>query len=398
MYKALDLSKTLKTREPACRVLLEIGLIESKRNPPDVSSLEEGLKIARDIDSKRLQSEFLTALADIADKTGNYKEEVSLLKQVRVLRDSIFTLDKAKEIANMEIEYELKRAHTQLSELEKAERRNADKKNIIIFIAVILALTVLTLMVFYTRSRILNKKIIARERDLKKANAIKDRLFSIIGHDLKGPIGNIPSLLNIYKNQENTDIEKEYILNAMEESSQASLETLEKLLSWGKQQIKGSVFNPSILDVEEIMQNKLRLLSVMAANKNITITNNIPPNTRINADENHFKFIIRNLLSNAVKFTHTGGHIEINAVIQPGEPYVTFSVKDDGIGIDPEMQQHIFEPYNESTTGTANEKGTSIGLMLCKEFVSQNGGDIWVESVKGEGATFYFYFKGSQVL
>lgn len=390
LYQALALAKSLNTKEPVSRVLLEIGQIESESTPPNISSLQEGLKVAKEIDSKRLQANFLSALANVADKTGNYKEEVALLKQARVLRDSIFNIDKAKEIANLQSEYELKRTSTQLAALELSEKRNAEKKNIIIIIAVVLTVTLITLMLFYTRSSRLNRELSIREHDLKKANGVKDRLFSIIGHDLKGPIGNIPALLEIYKQDDNTEEEKAHILKSMEESSRASFETLEKLLSWGKQQIKGNVFSPTTLDVTTIMNDMLRLHGVAVENKQITIHNNVAPGTQVYADENHFKFVMRNLVSNAIKFSQPGGDVEIGATQQAGAHQLTFSVKDNGIGIDKAMQQHIFDPSHESTVGTANETGTSIGLMLCKEFVIQNGGNIWVESTKGQGTTFFF--------
>ncbi len=393
LYQAMVLARNLDTKEPLCRVLLEIGQIESTNKPPDVSSLREGLEVAKQIDSKRLQSEFLSALADAADRTGNYKEEVTLLKQSRVLRDSIFNINKAKEIANLQSEYELKRTSKQLAALELSEQRNSQKKNVIIIIAVFLALTLLTLVIFYTRSIHLNKQLSVREHDLKKANAVKDRLFSIIGHDLKGPIGNIPALLGIYKNEGNTETEKIHILKTIEESSRASFETLEKLLNWGMQQIKGNIYSPTILDVDAIIKNELRLHSAAAENKNIAIHNNIESTTRIYADENHFKFIMRNLVSNAVKYTNPGGSVEIGTMQQTGAGYITIFVKDNGIGIDKEVQQHIFEPYNESTKGTVNETGTGIGLILCKEFVIQNGGKMWVESTKGQGTTFFFTVK-----
>lgn len=395
MQQALSITKTFKTREPQCRVLLEIGRIEAKHTPPVISSLEEGLQIAREIGIKRLQAEFLNALAEVADKKGDYKEEVRLLKQTRILVDSIFTVDKAKEIANLQSEYELKRTNTQLAALERSEIRNKQKKNAIIIIAVFLAVTLLTLFIFYTRSRKLNRKLSAREKDLKKANDVKDRLFSIIGHDLKGPVGNIPSLLSIYKSDATPDADKAYILRKMEESSQASLEILEKLLSWGKQQIKGNIFSPVEMDVNETLDNNLRLLTLTAENKNITLINSIPNGMHVFADEDQFKFIVRNLLANAIKYTHPGGIIEITATRLTGEDMVCFAVKDTGVGIDAAKQRHIFEPYNKSTVGTANESGTSIGLTLSREFVIQNGGRIWVESAKGQGAAFYFTIKSN---
>lgn len=379
----------LNLREPQCRALLVIGEIEANEHIPVTAALKEGLALAQQMGSKRLQAEFLAGLASVADRTGNYKEEVRLLKQARVLRDSLFNMNKTKEIANLQSEYELKQTSMQLAALEASEHRNAEKKNMIIVIAVVLTATLLSLMIIYARSHKLNIELSAREIELKKASAVKDRMLSIIGHDLKGPIGNIPSLLSIYKTAD-SDEEREFILNGIEESSIASLDTLEKLLTWGKQQIKGDTYQPLVLDVAPIMQSKLKLLGPAAANKGITIANKVPVGMRIYADENHFKFIMRNLISNAVKFTRSGGLVEISAHEHMENGHITFCVRDNGIGMDKEKQQHIFEPYNESTNGTANETGTSIGLMLCKEFVLQNGGNIWVESSREEGTTFSF--------
>jgi len=394
LYEARDLAKELKVQEPLCRILLEIGGIETRKDPKNTASLKEGLATSAGMGFLRLQREFVQALADVADKTGNYKEEAALLKQHAVLTDSLFSIDKAKAIANLQSEYELKRTSRELAALQASQLGNTRKKNIIIGIAVLLAITLVTLMAFYARSRRLNRELSAREGELKKANGVKDRLFSIVGHDLKGPVGSIPALISIFRSPDTTEEEREDILNMMEESSQASLDVLDKLLIWGKQQIRGTTFSPALLDAHAIVNDNVRLLHTAAANKQIVITNNIAPGTRIYADENQIKFIVRNLMSNAVKFTHTGGGVEIYAAQQPGGP-VTVSVKDNGTGIPSYKLQQIFEPYNESTSGTANEAGTSIGLMLCREFVTQNGGKIWVDSEQNEGAVFSFTVKGA---
>jgi signal transduction histidine kinase len=146
------------------------------------------------------------------------------------------------------------------------------------------------------------------------------------------------------------------------------------------------------------VQNKLKLLAVAAENKNIHITSSIPNTTYIYADENQFKFILRNLISNAIKFSHTGGVVEIGISNKSDNGLITFYVKDNGVGIDKEMLPHIFEPSHLSTLGTANEKGTGIGLMLCKDFVIQNGGQIRVESTKEQGTTFFFSVRRSAAL
>ncbi len=179
------------------------------------------------------------------------------------------------------------------------------------------------------------------------------------------------------------------------EHAQASLETLDKLLFWGKSQIKGRGTKAIIFNTTEYLQNNIKLIKSSAEQKQITINNKVSPDIKINGDPAHFDFIFRNLLSNAVKFTHLNGTVEISADknIVPG--FTLFAVKDDGIGIKKEKLSHIFEPFSSSTRGTADERGTSMGLMLCKEFAIENGGEIWVESEEGKGSCFYFSFKSA---
>ena len=389
-YRGLSLARKLKMQENIGRLLYEIGMIEGLHKPYNMESLQQALNIAKTIDNKNLQDEILSGMAKVADSNHNYKDEVNYLKQEWVIHDSLYSIAKAKQIANLQSEYDLNKSNKELATLQLSEHRNLQKKNLIIAISLILAITLLTLLFFYIKSTKLNKELSAREKDLKKANDVKDRLFSIIGHDLKGPIGNIPNLLNIHNHPTTTSEEKKYILDSLEENTLASLETLEKLLSWGKLQLKGNVLNKTAFSVEHLMNHILRLLAVSYSSKNITIINNIPANIQLYADENHFKFVIRNLLSNAIKYTRINGIIEVNAERIPNDKFITFSVKDNGVGIPADRLEHIFEPYNESTRGTANELGNSIGLMLCREFILQNGGTIWVKSEKDLGTTFYF--------
>ena len=125
--------------------------------------------------------------------------------------------------------------------------------------------------------------------------------------------------------------------------------------------------------------------------KQITLQNNIADDVKIFADEEQFKFVVRNLLSNAIKYTYYGGTIEMNAEQRSDE--IVFSIKDNGVGMTKAQQEHIFQPFITSLEGTNQEKGNGIGLMLCKEFISKNGGRIWVESEKDKGSTFYFSLK-----
>lgn len=393
--KALALSEELGMREDYAQAMYNLGVAEVEINPENTQSFYKALDLAREIGDKRLQLDILLGMSDWAEGNRKYKEQVAFIKEAEVIRDSLFSLDKAKAIANLQAEYELEKTGAQLAMLKETEEENRQKRNLYMSVAIVLGAVLVTLFIFFAKTRRLNKELSHRQQELQDAHMVKDRLFSIIGHDLKGPIGSIPVLLDIYKNKETGEDEKQFILESLEDNAKASIETLDKLLNWGKLQIKGDGIYQSICDVDAIMKDKMRLFKATADNKNIMLINNVPADTKVLADENQLKFILRNLMSNAIKFTNPGGKVEVSASRHPEDNMVVFLVKDNGIGIPKDKQAEIFEPTNTSTVGTANESGTSIGLMLCKEFARQNGGRIWVESEPGQGATFYFTVKAA---
>jgi signal transduction histidine kinase len=186
------------------------------------------------------------------------------------------------------------------------------------------------------------------------------------------------------------DNEQRIMLDKLETYCNASMETLDMLLKWGQMQLKGVKLTKVIFSPLETVQRNIRLLSGAAEDKSISIINEIPPEILVEIDADHFDFIIRNLLSNAIKFTPEGGRVVISTSIVPGQSDVQFQVKDNGIGIEDSKKEGVFEINNVSTVGTNNEKGTSLGLVICKEFVEANGGNIWVESAPGIGSTFFF--------
>lgn len=158
-------------------------------------------------------------------------------------------------------------------------------------------------------------------------------------------------------------------------------------------QLKGIRLNAVELQPRDIVAHDIDLLGASAQLKNITLQNYIDEGIRVCADRDHFEFVVRNLLSNAIKFTNQGGTIEVSAVADTAKNEVQFTVKDNGIGIDADRLESIFSIGNISTDGTGDEKGTSIGLVLCKEFIEANKGKIWAVSKPGEGSEFVFVLK-----
>ncbi len=315
------------------------------------------------------------------------------MEQERLIHDSIVNVEKAKEIASLESVYELEQSNSKLKQLKLTELANMQKRNALWAIVISLAVAVLAVLLFYRKTRLLNRELIKQKEALAASNAMKDNLFSVIGHDLRGPVGNINMVLDILDDASTTPEERHFMMQALRGQSQTTLETLETLLYWGKSQINKTGVNPRKLNVLDTLQKNMRLLNFSAATKNISVQNNIPADVFVFADNDQFDFVLRNLLSNAIKFTLQGGSVTLTADKESLAGFAVIAVKDTGVGLSADTIASVFKPIIKSSPGTDNEKGTGIGLMLCHEFVEQNGGRIWVESEVGKGAAFYVAFK-----
>ncbi len=233
--------------------------------------------------------------------------------------------------------------------------------------------------------------LVDSQKQLKQLNEIKDTLFSIIGHDLRAPIGNLKSFLELLLSNDshNDPQNQKNILKSLLASTATTFDLLENLLLWAKSQQNTILFELKKIDINYIVDNNIELLYEIAADKSISIKNNIPPLTIITADENMINTVIRNLLSNAIKFTGIGKNITFE-IEKTSESFI-ISVIDQGIGIPPEKLKTLFDPTVKNTTvGTFGELGTGLGLILCKEFVVKHGGEIWVQSELGKGSKFEF--------
>ena len=232
-------------------------------------------------------------------------------------------------------------------------------------------------------------ELVKNEKELKAINETKDKLFSIIGHDLRGPIGAFQGLVKLYRNGEMGSKEfLNYIPKLGADIDHISF-TLNNLLSWGQTQMNGSVTKPSLISLESIVDDNINLLSEVADGKSIKMINKLGTNTLAWSDANQIDIVLRNLISNSIKFTPNRGIITVSAVETTKNWEV--SVRDTGIGMDKETQAKIFDQNaNITTYGTNDEKGTGLGLSLCKEMVEKNNGTIWVESILNRGTCIYF--------
>ena len=230
---------------------------------------------------------------------------------------------------------------------------------------------------------------------LKEANATKDKFFSLLGHDLKGPIGGARDLFAMLGEQyESMSVEdvKRYITTGAGTLGH-TFELLEDLLTWSRSQRDVIELKPEVFDLEEYLEINTSLYRQLADKKKIIIRKELTANVRIKADRKTSNTVLRNLLSNALKFTRQEGTITLRGgiVSVDGNCYVEISVEDNGVGISEDRIGQLFRVEADiSTRGTDNERGTGFGLVLCKEFVEKNGGRIEVKSEEGKGSAFSF--------
>ena len=293
-------------------------------------------------------------------------------------------------IANIELEYQRGEKKKRAAELvianveldfqneEKAKRATE--------------LTIANLAVVLQSELIVAKdKAEENEIYLSKLNATKDKLFTIIAHDLRSPfnciLGFTELLIENFKDYEEAEVEA--FLTKISLSAQNTLVLLENLLNWAKSKTGQIDVKPEKVVLSSVVQEIFELSSLSAKNKDIVLNYAYLEEIIIFADLNMLKTIIRNLISNAIKFTNTDGQILVTAS-KKGK-FIEIAVSDNGVGMDEGIRNKLFRQETHQTTlGTAGENGSGLGLMLCKEFVEKQGGEIWVQSVLGKGSVFRF--------
>ncbi len=229
------------------------------------------------------------------------------------------------------------------------------------------------------------------ENNLKEANAAKDKFFSIIAHDLRNPFNAVIGFSNLLReniSEFNLDEISEYI-GYINDSAINAYTLLGNLLDWARSQTNSIQFNPEDINISDIINSTLVILSGEATKKNITISNSVPAQAVVLADSNMISAVLRNLVSNAIKFTRPGGCISLSS--NAGEKFYEFTIEDNGVGIQKKDVEKLFRIDTKVySKGTADESGTGLGLILCKEFIEKNSGSIRVESEYGKGSRFIF--------
>ncbi|EHQ28964.1 sensor histidine kinase [Mucilaginibacter paludis] len=232
-----------------------------------------------------------------------------------------------------------------------------------------------------------NQYILVQNLELERLNAEKNKLMSIIAHDLRSPLGNIQNYLELLDEYSLDAEERKIIEKDLLKLTQDTTSMLSKVLSWSKAQMDGVTVKLNSVNLFEALANTLELEKAIAGKKGIALSYGVEQTIKIMADVDMLQLIVRNLINNAIKFTPAGGEIEISASSIHNN--CLLMVKDTGTGIPYEQQRDLFSLKATSTFGTENEKGIGLGLKLCKEFTELQAGEIWMESIPGKGTAFY---------
>ncbi|MBI9056687.1 MAG: tetratricopeptide repeat-containing sensor histidine kinase [Labilibaculum sp.] len=376
--------------------------------------LDKGYLIASHLNSKRLFRDYYKYLSLYYTKLGNYKKSVLAHQNLQAYQDSITSEQLSNKIDDLDSRHieDVKNQENQLLRDEnQTQQLEINRQYTVGLLILLVLLVVIFLLTFryrnnlkdnellYLRNRLVSqhqeeligamKRLKDSEDKLRTANKTKDKMFSLIAHDLRGSIGNISNGLRMMLTDKELNLSEEdktEFLVSLFHSADNSFELLENLLFWAKNQTSTVSANLQMVDASSIINSNIGLLAELAKIKSIKLFTSSNASVEVYVDWNMINTVLRNLISNAIKFTHKEGSIEIKSEI--GEYFVKISVIDNGIGMMPEQIENIYE--GKTTDGTANEKGTGLGITLCRDFLVKNHGQMMVESEVDKGSTFSF--------
>jgi signal transduction histidine kinase len=361
-------------------------------------------------------------LSHIYEKERDYNKAYSYSRMQIAASDSIEKSNSRKTVTRLEMQYKFDK--------EKQKHTEEIKKQMLIRKVLIAGLIIVFLLLFtiFVALRIKlrsNRLLQEQKQDITKKNALlsqhqeeiisqaehlsqvntmlqkqkekleqlsktKDKIFSIIAHDLRSPFNSILGFSElILLNIRTDEIGKtEQFIETINSTAKNTLSLLENLLTWAKSQTGQISFKPEIFNLKPVIEEILNVLDSASKLKLISIKYLQSDETEIFADKNMLKTVLRNLISNAIKFSNIGDKIDIRAIFNNN--FVEISVSDHGVGMNEETQNKLFTSDTEVIIGTSGEKGSGLGLVLCKEFIEKHGGKIWVESEPGNGSIFTF--------
>lgn len=372
--------------------------------------LRNSLKVATEVSLNKYILDSYYELSDVYSILGNSDKALEYYKLYSVRKDSLFNQYTSTVVAEMGIKYDLNSKEREIKALKADNESSETTRNYMVVIVILVFVLAGVLLSKNRASKKANDKLtvqnetISKQKDeldmllldlkkseeaLKVANTSKDKLFSVIGHDLKNPMQVILSSSSLaleHFKHENWDKSKNH-LHKIIKNTHISLELLNNLLTWARSQSKGISVVPQEVTFESIFAPQQEIIEDMKSRKEINVEISIEKNATVFADFNMLSTVIRNLLNNAMKFTNRNGNITIKAYNEDQKAFL--KIRDDGVGMNESIKEKLFDLGRSQTMpGTEDEKGTGLGLILCKEFIDRNNGQILVDSQINFGTEF----------
>ncbi len=371
------------------------------------------LEHGREAQSRELMLQSYELLSHAYKETGDFRNALAQLELGVALQELIASEKQERRLLEAQNRYVIATKENEIQKLDalrlKREREVEEQRksrNILFLIAVLVFLSAALLFVLYLVKRRSNMRLQAARREveaqnekLQELNDTKDKFFSIISHDLKGPLNSLTSFSGLLINHTDSLSREEIQLLAkdLDKSVRNLLTLLENLLEWSRSQTGNIDFTPEEFPIADLLTSNKALLQAQADAKGIAIDIDCNSNLVVRLHRNSLNTVIRNLISNSIKFTPAGGAVKV-AVVSDRES-LKITVSDTGVGMSKEAMDKLFRVGTKhSTVGTANEKGTGLGLVLCREFVERNGGRIRVHSEIGKGSLFTCMFPPARAI
>lgn len=357
-----------------------------------IDKFKEALKIYKEQNAIRPVSSILLGMSTAYENIGDYKSALNYFKEFKTYNDSIYNENVKRQaaISNAKRQLEEKEKKVQYLE-EQTVLQSKIQKYLIVFSSAILIL-LLTTIILYLNVRKSKQNLSEINQKLISLNKERDKFFSIISHDLKSPFLGILGLTELLK-EEILKSDNQLMMNLIEKMDKAvnnQYKLVDNLLDWTRIQSGKMAYEPENFVLTEVINNSVEALENFSSQKNIRIEKNMEKDFNVFADKKMITSVFMNLLTNAIKYSYSDSGINI-IVSQKNDDFVSVQIKDNGVGITEENISKIFSlDSNLSTEGTEKEKGTGLGLIIVKEMLLKNGGDINVKSNVGAGSVFEF--------
>ncbi len=361
------------------------------------------LALADSLDFGENYPKLLNLMANVEYQLGEYKEAYYYLLASHQASDSIGANLLKAQTEEIKTRYEvaqMEEANARLKiDLATQNRINRIQWTVVTVVSLLVIVSIVLLLMLRKKRKVLKSanlklaeqklQLEAKAIELDNLNHTKDMFFSIVAHDLKSPLQGILGCVTVLNEDYDSlnDSERQKMLSLLNGSTCQLAWLLDNLLQWARNQMKMHVVNPIIFSVKQVVDEELSGMMLHASAKNISLVSEVADTFMVNADQEMIRFVIRNLISNAVKFTPSAGSVRVG--VSESEHWSMIHVIDNGIGMSEEQMANLFNIKTKGTTlGTGNEKGTGLGLVLCKDFIEQNHGRVEVESKVGSGTTF----------